>query len=156
LGKTVVLGCGNPLAADDAVGLAVIRELKQMDLPPGVEVVEAGTPGIGLIDLMAGYDRAIIVDALISGAAPGTVHRFREDILPDRKSLPLSVHGMNAVDAILLGRLVQPDEMPAELVIVGVEITDRTPFTQGLSPAVAAAIPEAVKAVKREIGFLDC
>jgi len=151
--KTVILGCGNPLAADDAVGLIVVRELMQLDLPPGVEVVEAGTPGIGLIDLMVEHDRAIIVDAVISGAEPGTVHRFKDDVLPNRDVLPLSVHGINVVDAIALGRQVQPDEMPKEIVIVGVEIADRTPFTQGLSPAVAAAIPEAVKAVKREIGL---
>lgn len=150
---TIILGCGNLLAADDAVGLAVVRELRLMDLPPGVDVVEAGTPGLGLIDLMAGYDRAIIIDAVISGAQAGTVHRFGEDLLPPREVLPLSVHGINVVDAIQLGRRVQPTEMPEEIIIVGVEIADRTPFREGMSPEVAAAVPAAIREVKKLIGL---
>lgn len=142
--STVVIGLGNELCSDDAVGLAVARQIEG--------AVEGGCPGLGLLDLIAGFDRAILIDAVVSGAAPGTVHRFTLADLPDRRLLPLSLHGVNAVDALVLGQVAAPEQLPAEVVIIGVEIVERAPFRSGLSPAVAAAVPSAVDAVMREKG----
>lgn len=138
-----MVGLGNELCADDAVGLHVARQVEG--------AVEGGCPGLGLLDLIAGHHRAIIVDAVVSGAPPGTIHRFTLADLPDRKLLPLSLHGVNAVDALALGQVAAPEQLPAEVVIIGVEIAERTPFRQGLSPAVAAAVPQAAEAVMNEI-----
>lgn len=146
--KCVVVGIGNELCADDAVGIAVARQL----VAEGVEAVAAGCPGLGLLDLLEGYDRAILVDAVVSGSTPGTLHRFGLDALPDRSLLPLSLHGVNAVDALALGRAVDPGRLPRDLVIIGVEIADRTPFRSGMTPEVAAAVPKAVVLVRKELG----
>ena len=145
--KCVIIGIGNELCADDVVGLAVVRQLAA----EGVPAVAAGCPGLGLLDLLEGHDRAILVDAVVSGSPPGTIHRFGRQDLPDRTLLPLSLHGVNAVDALALGQAVDPDRLPRDVVIIGVEIADRTPFKPGMSPAVAAAVPLAAAVVRKEL-----
>lgn len=145
-----VLGCGNPLCADDSVGLMAVRRLAVEGVPRGVEALEAGTPGVGLLDLLSDCDRAIIVDAVMSGAAPGTIHRFGPEALPPRDLLPLSLHGVNVADALQLGAAALPGELPP-VTVIGVEIEDRTPYRRGLSPKVAAALPRVVAAVRAEL-----
>ena len=66
----LIVGLGNPLQADDGVGCRVAEALEGHQLPPGVEVMDAGTPGVGLINLLEGRQRAIIVDAAEMAAGP--------------------------------------------------------------------------------------
>ncbi|MDH7576674.1 MAG: hydrogenase maturation protease [Bacillota bacterium] len=145
----LVIGCGNRYASDDAVGLHVARSLKECQLPGEVRVIEAGTPGLNLLDLWEGADRVLIVDAVRSGAPPGTVHCFDASLLPPREVMPVSSHGINVIDAVELGRIL--GRLPATLLIVGVEILTQEPFREGLSAAVAAAVPRARDRVLAEI-----
>jgi hydrogenase maturation protease len=156
----LVIGCGNEWASDDAVGLQVIRSLKDMkaakevELPDGVELIEAGTPGLNLLDLWDRADRVIIVDAVKSGAAPGTVHSFDASLLPPRDVMPVSSHGVNIIDAVELGRLL--GRLPAQLTVIGVEILSEQPFHVGLTPEVEAAVPRArervLEAINQHLG----
>ncbi len=152
--ELLVIGCGNEFASDDAVGLQVIRSLKEVKLPDGVELIEAGTPGLNLLDLWDRADRVIIVDAVKSGAAPGTVHSFDASLLPPRDVMPVSSHGLNIIDAVELGRLLE--RLPAQLTIIGVEILSEEPFRVGLTPEVEAAVPRArervLEAIKQDLG----
>ena len=152
--ELLVIGCGNEFASDDAVGLQVIRSLKEDKLPDGVELIEAGTPGLNLLDLWDRADRVIIVDAVKSGAAPGTVHSFDASLLPPRDVMPVSSHGLNIIDAVELGRLL--GRLPAQLTIIGVEILSEEPFHVGLTPDVEAAVPRArervLEAIKQDLG----
>ncbi len=145
-----ILGCGNPLVADDGVGVEAARRLASRGVPPGVELIEAGTPGLGLLEMIAGADKAVIIDAVISGSAPGTIHRFTGDQLPKREFIPFSLHGFNLVDALEFGRKVQPESLPREIVIIGVEAGD-TAFGAGLSPAVEQALPRVIDAAMAEV-----
>lgn len=119
--KIVVIGCGNLLIEEDSIGINAVRELRKYQLPDFVTIIEAGTPGLGLLDLMEGFDKVIIVDAVVSGAPIGTIHRFTDEILPPREVVPFSLHGFNIVDAIQLGKKVQPEKLP-EIVIMGIEV----------------------------------
>ena len=114
-----------------------------------MELIEAGTPGLNLLDLWDGADRVIIVDAVKSGAAPGTVHSFDASLLPPRDVMPVSSHGMNVIDAVELGRLL--GRLPAQLTIIGVEILSEEPFHVGLTPEVEAAVPRARERVLEAI-----
>ncbi len=151
----LVIGCGNEWASDDAVGLQVIRSLKdlkaskEVELPDGVELIEAGTPGLNLLDLWDRTDRVIIVDAVKSGAAPGTVHGFDAALLPPRDVMPVSSHGVNIIDAVQLGRLL--GRLPSSLTIIGVEILSEEPFHVGLTPEVEAAVPRVIERVLEAI-----
>ena len=72
----VVLGVGNILLSDEGVGVHVANKLMEMNLPSGVEVVEGGTDGFGLMNVVVGADRLIVVDAVKGGAPPGSIYRF--------------------------------------------------------------------------------
>lgn len=63
--RLLIIGLGNPLMGDDGAGIQVVHELKESDLPEYVDVIDGGTPGVGLIDLMSGYSRVIVVDAVM-------------------------------------------------------------------------------------------
>jgi hydrogenase maturation protease len=70
--KLLVLGVGNPLMGDDGIGLVVARALQRRGIT-GVEIVEAGTPGFGLIDMLSSVREAVLIDAVDAGCAPGAV-----------------------------------------------------------------------------------
>ena len=62
--RLLILGLGNPLMGDDGAGIQIVNELRESDLPEYVDVIDGGTAGVGLIDLMSGYSRVIVVDAV--------------------------------------------------------------------------------------------
>lgn len=77
--KTVILGVGNVLLSDEGIGVHVANELSTMELPPGVSVVEGGTDGFRLLNIITETDRLIVIDAVKGGAAPGSIYRFNVD-----------------------------------------------------------------------------
>ena len=81
--KTLVIGLGNPLVTDDSVGLRVAAELKtRLAGRPDVEVDEDYWGGLRLMERLVGCDRAIVIDAIHTGAPPGTIHRLTPDDHP--------------------------------------------------------------------------
>lgn len=153
----VIVCCGNPLAGDDGVGSRIARGLERAlrerpDLcGKNVLLVDAGTPGLGLIDLIRGRDLAIVVDAVKSGSPPGTVITGRvEETIPKLRR-GWSLHSLGVTESLELGRLVEPDDMPRDILFVGVEVGDATPGKIGLTPPVEAAVPRAIEEVVRLI-----
>ncbi len=81
--KTLILGLGNPLVSDDSVGLRVADELKmRLAGRADVEVSEDYWGGLRLMERMIGFDRAVVVDAIQTGAPPGTIHLLAADGMP--------------------------------------------------------------------------
>ena len=154
LRPVLVLGLGNPLQADDGVGCRVIEALEGAltgsELPPGVEIMDAGTPGVGLINLLEGRQRAIIVDAAEMGCQPGEVVRFRpEDVTLTGSTARFSLHRTAVADALALARALN---LPLpEIVIFGVQ-PGAIGWRDELSPEVAAAVPGLVAAILEEAG----
>ena len=72
----VILGIGNILLSDEGVGVHVANELAKMDLPPDVTVVEGGTDGFRLLNIITEADRLIVIDAVRGGSEPGSIYRF--------------------------------------------------------------------------------
>jgi len=152
----LVIGCGNQLISDDAIGLNVVRELSKYQLPAGVKIIEAGTPGLSLLDMITGAEKVIIIDAMLSGAEPGTIHRFTDEDLPPAELFPLSAHNWNIASALELGKRVEMDDWPKEIVILGVEIERLDRFRIALSPRVEEAIPVVVEAILKELLVDSC
>jgi hydrogenase maturation protease len=148
-GRTLVVGLGNPILGDDGVGWSVADEVERW-LPPGgaVAIERASLGGLSLMERLVGYDRAVIVDALHTGAAPvGTVTRLGIDALPDPGAgHTTSVHDVSLATALAIGRTLGA-AVPDEIDVVGVETAPQFEFSQTLSPAVAAAVPTAVATV---------
>lgn len=149
--KTIVLGLGNPLLRDDAVGLHVARRLQTLlGGMSNVEVDEDYRGGLRLMERLIGFDRAIIVDAMCSGGTPGTVHRLRPDGVPTQHSA--SAHDANLRTALDLGRRAGA-RLPADdgIMLIGIEASDVLSFDENLTPEVEAAIPGAVDLILDEL-----
>jgi hydrogenase maturation protease len=149
--KILVLGLGNPLVSDDSVGLRVAEKLKPLLAGrPDIEVSQDYWGGLRLMERMIGFDRAIIIDAIQSGAPPGTVHRLTPDSISTQRSA--SAHDVNLPTALEFGRkagvaLPKNDD----ILLVGIEAEDILNFGEQCTPAVEAAIPLAVGTVMRAI-----
>jgi hydrogenase maturation protease len=153
--RTLVLGLGNPILSDDSVGLRVVQELQKV-LPPQEDVVidEDHWGGLRLMERLTGFDRAIIIDAIQTGAAPGTIRILHPSEIPTQHSA--SAHDVNLPTALAFGRQMglhlPPDD---SIVLVAIEAEDVLTFGEQCTPAVAAAIPHAVKLVKEILSNWD-
>ncbi len=145
--KTLVLGLGNPLLRDDAVGLMVAEQLKPLLADRAdIEVDVDYWGGLRLMERMVGFERAIVIDAIQSGAEPGKLHILSPGELPTQRSS--SAHDVNLLTALKLGR--QADAvLPTNerITLLGIEATDTINFGEDLTPEVAAAIPHVIEAV---------
>ena len=151
---------GNPYQGDDAVGIHVAR-LLAADCPAGVQVYEAGIAGLNAVGCFEGCERAIVVDAVRTGLPPGTVGWL------DPAAVATPVHGLSnhlqGVASLLTVLPLALDGPVPPIAILGVEVATVGGFTEQLSPAVAAALPRAVVAVRRRLdewlltkGSLSC
>ena len=147
--QVLILGLGNPLLGDEGIGVQVVEELKGLELPGGVTVVEGGTAGPGLIGLMEGYRRVIIVDAADMGHPPGRVVRFTPwEAQFKTAEAPLSLHQIGLGEVLALAEALEV--APAELVIIGIQ-PGRVEVGVGLSPEVEEAIPQIIRLILDEL-----
>ncbi len=152
-GRTVVLGLGNPVLCDDAVGLRVAAELKQLlaERPiPGVDVLASTRAGFELLDLLRGYAAAVIVDALeLPDAAAGRVRRLGpDDVAGSARLTNQHELGLAAVFAFAERLGIS---MPAEVRIVAIETTDARIMAEELTPAVAAIVTPLARELHAEL-----
>ena len=148
--KTLVLGLGNPLLGDDSVGLkvaALVRE--RLGGREDVDVAEEEAGGLRLMERMTGYDRAVLVDACVSGAPPGTIRRLGPEELPTQRTA--IAHGIDLPRALALGRSLGLP-MPEVVRVVAIEAESVLEFRESMTPAVADAVEPAVAAVLDEVG----
>jgi hydrogenase maturation protease len=150
---TAVLGLGNVLMGDDALGPTVIARLRAAyHLPDDVEFEDLGTPGLDLHPHLAGRTALIIVDTVRADEPPGSLRCYRkEEILRHAPGPRLSPHDPGLKDALLW--LQFSGEEPEEVLLVGV-VPASTEGEVGLSEAVAAAVPAAERAVLEELARL--
>ena len=142
------MGIGNAWRNDDAAGLAVAR-LLQGTLPEGVEVLEREGEPSGLIDSWEGADAVWLVDAVSSGAEPGTVHRHdASEVELPAALFDTSTHHMGLAEAVELARAL--GRLPETAIVYGIEGGS---FDTGetLSPEVEAAATRVAEAVREEV-----
>lgn len=136
---------GSPFRGDDGVGPAVSERLRAA----GAIVLDCADEPTRLLELWDGFDTVVVVDAVRSGAPPGTFHRVDAAGGPLPRDLGLaSTHAMGIADALELGRAL--GRAPRRVVVVGVEGAS---FEMGeeMSPAVAAALDPLVRAALEEL-----
>jgi len=147
--RTLILGLGNLLQCDDGVGCRVAQELERRILPDDIEVIDGGTPGVGLLNLFEGRTRVIIIDAAEMGVAPGAFKRFgTEEVLLTGSAKRISLHRTGVADALALAHELKM-KLP-EIIFFGVQpaLID---WQDGLSPQVQAAMPRVIEAVLNEV-----
>jgi hydrogenase maturation protease len=152
----LVLGLGNPILSDDGVGIHVVRAVAARWTGDGVQFQEASVGGLRLLEVIAGYDRLILVDAIQTpDGTPGHVYHLTPDDL--RKSLHAgSTHDLSFEGALAWGRRMGMALPPDDAIrLIAVEAEDVLTFGEALTPAVAAALPDAAEAVLAELAWLS-
>jgi hydrogenase maturation protease len=143
-GKTVVLGLGNPYLRDDGVGIAIAKELQRRNLGEGTLVRAHQTFDLWLLSEFSGASRLIIVDAVKSGSAPGTVTEY--DLAP-RPGPLYSLPGLHSFELHdLIDFASRTGLLSCPVTIIGVEPKD-CEVGEGLSPEVERAVPGVVALV---------
>ena len=151
--KILVIGIGNAYRGDDGVGLVAARRLKNQR-STSFRVLEHHGEGADLMTCWEGADAVILVDAVQSGAKPGTLHRWNAG----RRPLPArtfrgSSHAFSLVAAVELARVLR--RLPQRLIVYGVEGRDFRAGT-GLSSETEEAVSDLVQRVLREVGQKSC
>jgi len=144
--KTLVLGLGNELLADDGIGIAAARLLSK-EVGAGVEVVESSLAGLPLMDVLSGYERAIIIDAVCTGTAPpGTIIELAPD---DIDFIPSpSPHYVGLPEMIRMADQLGL-EFPKEIRIIAIETADLRTIGGEMSRQVKDALENVVNRVKK-------
>ena len=142
-----IIGLGNGMRGDDAVGLLVARRLRR-EVEDRVDVIEAEMVGLDLVELMKGANVVILIDAACSGQAPGTIHRLDASAGPiGGRIFPRSSHALGTADALELARAM--GVLPATVIVYGVEV-ENTEAGEPLSPAVIKVLEQLVDRIVQD------
>ena len=145
--RILIIGVGNLLLEDEGFGVHVIRQMAEMSLPPQVAVIDGGTGGVDLLSYLEQADRVIFIDIILTQEPPGTIFKFTpEEVRSKRSSLTLSLHQAGLLEVInLAGTLsIRP-----QITIIATQ-PKRMDWGIGLSPELAARIPEVIQMALQE------
>lgn len=144
----LLIGIGNEYRSDDSVGLTAIRMLKTKVLPEDTLLIESSGDGAELIEMWRTAGTAILIDAVSSGAKPGTIYRFDalKQRIPVQLSFP-STHAFSIAEAIELARVL--DQIPPSLIVYAIEGQNFSTGI-GLSPEVENAMLKVVEQLIQE------
>jgi len=146
--RLLVIGLGNVLRTDDGIGSRLAQALAEQRWPPAVRIIDAGTPGLALLDLLEDAGHAVIIDACDLGSPPGTVRVFTPDEVRGKsEGARLDVHS-----ADVLGTLRLAEELGIHLTVtlVGIQPERIEPGTE-LSPALSQAFPALLERIRKLI-----
>jgi len=141
---TLVLGVGNPILTDDAVGFRVAHLIQAAK--PELTVIETVEAGLTLLELVNGYERVIIIDSVKTGhGQPGTPHQLTLDQIDPTWNF-CSTHGIDIQMAFELGRKLDY-KLPDKISIYGIEVEDNKNFGEKCTKKVEQSIPQIVQEI---------
>lgn len=149
--ERILVACiGNIFFGDDGFGVEVARALSGISLPDCVKVVDFGIRGLDLTyTLLESWEAVILVDAVSRGGRPGTLYMLRPNLAESLEPVRMDTHALNPVQVLSCAQSL--GEVSAAIYIVACEpmdLGDELEGRMGLSPEVAAVIPEAVQMVR--------
>ena len=143
-GGTVVIGLGNPIMADDGVGIAALERLRAAGAPAGVELVDGGTWGMNLLPVIETAGKLVLMDAIDAGGEPGTLHVLERARIPRYLATKISPHQVDLCDVLALAEL--RGTLPEDTVAIGLQPA-RVEMSCELSEAVRVRVDDLVAAV---------
>lgn len=144
----LIIGIGNILIRDEGIGVRVAEQMMKMSLPPDVQVMDGGTGGLDLLYVIEGRKKVIVVDAVKAGSPPGTLFRFTDKDLEEKKGTLRSAHGIDFSDVVSTSAYFKTK--PDEIVFLGIEPADLGAGLD-LSPEIEKMIPVLINLVLKEI-----
>ena len=144
--KVLFIGVGNEYRSDDGIGLVVARQIREKQIP-FITVKEESGEGASLMNAWQGFDDVILIDAVSSGAKPGTIVRFNatKEIIPT-KFFHYSTHAFGVAEAIELARAL--NTLPSNFIIYGIE---GAIFTAGID--ISPVVQESAKIVIEQVSI---
>ncbi len=154
--RTLLLGMGNPYLCDDAVGirLATFLRVRMGDVQDLTYVEECSQGGLNILELVAGYDRLVVLDSIKAGGEPGSWYRFDGRALRETMNLT-NVHDTNLATALELGRRLGfrvPCE--EEIHVFAVEVEDNLTFAERMTDSLEGAFPGYAAEIGAEVAAL--
>ncbi len=154
--RVTVIGIGQTLRGDDAAGTEAVRlwetTYPHTALRDDVSVQISELPGLALLDMLDGFDAAVIVDAVESGGKPGKIHRLSPEELAAFTAGSKSAHGWGVAETLELGCQLNPARQ-MRLRLVGIE-AGQMELGKPMSQAVQGALEAASRAIEAEVQAL--
>lgn len=152
LPEVLVLGLGNLIMSDDGVGVKVVQRLEQgCRFPPNVRIMDGGTLGLDILPMLEGKSHLIVVDAVETGAVPGTLVRLEGDDIPQALETRVSPHQMGLKDLLSVARLM--GHIPGYMVLIGVQ-PGRIDLGTELTQEVASRMERMAEMILDELKLL--
>jgi len=149
--KTLILGIGNSILGDDGVGVHVAQELAERITDESIDVKDTSVGGLNLLELIVGYDRLIVIDAIMTeDGEVGEVYRLRPESAGEPARSAISSHHCNLATTIEIGKKLFPGEMPEEIIVFAVGTQEVAKVTEELTGKVEGAIPRVVSLILEE------
>jgi hydrogenase maturation protease len=143
--NALVIGLGNPIMADDGLGIAALEQLRTgWIIPPSVRLVDGGTWGMNLLPVVEEAEEMILLDAIDQGAPPGTLVVLEREQVPRYFGLKLSPHQVDLREVLALAEL--RGRLPGRLLAMGLQ-PQRVEMFSGLSPALECQMDRLLVAV---------
>jgi len=146
--SSAIIALGNPLMGDDGAGLAALEWVRRKGPPAGAALVDAGTPGFGLLHILADVDVAVFVDAADFGGTAGEIRSFTPAEVGSLRSVPLSSHQGDVLQIVALA--VRLGQCPRHVAFCAIQSARIAPGL-GLTPDVAAGLPALAEEVMRTL-----
>ncbi len=149
MNKKAILGIGNLIKGDDGVGIQVIQELRK-NAPKNVDLIDAGTTGLNILNFMEQYEEIIVVDAINLGYEKGEIVELKGKDIPDHPDLNLSAHDIDFVDSLQVSKELG---INTEITVIGIEIGEikSKELTMELSEEIKKSIPKIKEKIKEKI-----
>ncbi|MGA1819373.1 MAG: hydrogenase maturation protease [Thermoplasmatota archaeon] len=152
---TIIVGIGNPILGDDGVGIHAARKLKEVLKDRDIVIEEAYTGGMNLLDIIVGYDRAVLVDAVsVDDLGIGEVIVL-EDAGAMSSAHSANPHDVSFPEALEVARKMGEKRIPEEIVLVGINIRTSLDFNDELSVEVEESVSVALEVIKEMLEELN-
>lgn len=147
--KTIVIGLGNPILGDDGVGWRVAEQVRNVLSSSQSEITVdcLSLGGLSLMEHLIGYQRLILIDALLCEQELGSIRVTHLEELSNPPAVhTASAHDTSLQNALQLGREMGV-ELPVDITVVGICTASVHDFSEHLSPPVRDAVPKAIQIV---------
>ena len=152
--RTLVLGIGNTILGDDGIGVHIVQGLAKEINDENIDVMDTSIDGLNLLELIVGYDKVIIIDAIMTEETKaGEIYRLRPENIGRLACSATSPHHLNLATTIEIGKRLFPQEIPGEVIIFAVGAQEVTEVTEEMTVRVKEAIPRAINLVLEELSL---
>ncbi|HCX23990.1 MAG: hydrogenase maturation protease [Flammeovirgaceae bacterium] len=152
--KTAIMGFGNPVRSDDAIGVHVVNELKKKIVSPDITLMDMGTSAFEVLFGLKGHEKIIIVDAVVnSDEEPGTLFKVpAEEVLRAPQDDPMVfLHGLKWDQALSYAKKIMGEEYPTDIEVYLIAV-DNTRLEIEISKEVLNAGEQVIQLILDEIG----